>query len=552
MQEVSDSKQPFVNHNGKKPEVRVGEILPAQDLSSRASSASLEEALLALELFETNSDAFLLVDPETDLIKAANPACHRLFGYEMDELAGRSYYSLLQTQGYPVYQRQKTLVRAGKPTESRGMGLHKNGKPIFVKVEAKPLVYQGKTDLLLTIRQTLIEQNGKITLNPVLNSLTNLIANTAISETNHKYAVSFEELNPLIQVILSQLKLRLQYSSAATLAVQDDEFNLIDCEFSKVQFPGKKWLHLALVLTQLGEETLLRGIPVVVPDLEMRPELEQELAEYTGMFPDLQLEALVGSWLAVPLIIEGQVVGAISLLSEWPNHFSADDLRIVTGISSRAMLTHSRMYKRLQTRVLETERIRLARELHDSVNQNLYGIQLLANTALALLEQGKTDELVGYLKKINAETGEGTMALRSLLLELRPEFLETAGLVVALQKQVEGLNYRKLKIETRFDPEPRISSEQKEVFYFIGREALHNAAKHAKATRLNLALYHEASNLILEIRDNGQGFDPQAFYQGHIGLYSMRERAALIEARLEISSQPGQGTLVRLALPVQT
>ena len=135
--------------------------------------------------------------------------------------------------------------------------------------------------------------------------------------------------------------------------------------------------------------------------------------------------------------------------------------------------------------------------------------------------------------------------MRALIFELRPESLQNEGLVAALTKQSDAMRDRhKLNVETHFDPEPEISLESKEALYRITQEALQNIAKHAHATRVELTLQERDGQLVLEIRDNGKGFDTSREFPGHLGLRSMPERAAQIGSEFQIQSLPGEGTVI--------
>lgn len=194
------------------------------------------------------------------------------------------------------------------------------------------------------------------------------------------------------------------------------------------------------------------------------------------------------------------------------------------------------------------ERQRLARELHDSVSQALYGIALGARTAQMQLENdpAKVSEPLDYILSL-AEAGLSEM--RALIFELRPESLQNEGLVAALTKQSDALRARyKIEVITHFDPEPEIPLEAKETLYRIAQEAMHNVAKHAHATRVELSLLNRDDALILEIRDNGKGFDPTQEFPGHLGLKTMPERADQIGGTFHLHSQPGVGTVISVSV----
>lgn len=198
--------------------------------------------------------------------------------------------------------------------------------------------------------------------------------------------------------------------------------------------------------------------------------------------------------------------------------------------------------------VLE-ERRRLARELHDSVSQVLFGIRVATETTRRLLpgDPRAAIESLGYIGTL----AKGAMVeMRALLFDLRPESLESEGLVAGLQKQAEALAVRhEIATETSLGAEPSAPLEVKEALYRIAQEAMHNVFKHAQATRARVSLSSGDGEVILEVGDNGTGFDAAASFPGHIGLQSMKERAMSVGGTFEVESSHGRGTLVRARLP---
>jgi PAS domain S-box-containing protein len=204
----------------------------------------------------------------------------------------------------------------------------------------------------------------------------------------------------------------------------------------------------------------------------------------------------------------------------------------------------------LQARAALEERQHLARELHDSVSQALYGVSLAVNTALALYDddRAKSLEALHYaLEQSRAALTE----MRALIFELRPESLESEGLVAAISKQADALRARSgVEIRLALPEEPEIPLRMKEALYRIVQEALNNVIKHAHATKVDIQLQCDGLRIVVDVRDDGVGFDARAEHPGHLGLKSMRERAQALDGTLEIASAPGQGASIRASIPI--
>jgi signal transduction histidine kinase len=202
------------------------------------------------------------------------------------------------------------------------------------------------------------------------------------------------------------------------------------------------------------------------------------------------------------------------------------------------------------------ERRRIARDLHDSVSQALFSTVLHTRTAQkALIQEGDSPSgTIGRSLATIAELTRSVQAeIRSLIFELRRDPVHD-GLVTALARHADGLGAsERLTIEVRgpgkrLPLSPRVETQ----LFGIGREALANVLRHAGATAAQVRVEAQNGQVLVEIRDNGQGFDPARGHPGHFGLESMRSRAAEIGGRLTIASAAGSGTAVRVRVPAET
>jgi len=196
------------------------------------------------------------------------------------------------------------------------------------------------------------------------------------------------------------------------------------------------------------------------------------------------------------------------------------------------------------------ERNRLARELHDSVAQTLYGLTLQAEAASRKLNAGQTDEVADYLHEIRDSSQQTLKETRLLIFELRPPILENDGLVPALRARLESVEIRSgLKTQINLHEVGRLRNGIESGLYGISNEVLNNVLKHAHATEVRISLEKKDNKVILEISDNGVGFDPASVEtHGGLGLKGMRERAEQFGGALQIQSN-AKGTKVTVEVP---
>ena len=256
----------------------------------------------------------------------------------------------------------------------------------------------------------------------------------------------------------------------------------------------------------------------------------------------------------VPLMSRGVVLGVLCCLCPAGSYPGRRELAYLSMVAGKAAMSvdSSHLVASAQEKAAQEERQRLARELHDSVSQALYGIALGARTARESIgkdsaDAERIDQPLAYVLQL-AEAGLADM--RALIFELRPQALAEEGLVAALGKQLAAFRVRH-GVQTRavLGNEPAGAFKVKQTLYRIAQEALQNAAKHAEAKNVLVRLDASPTALTLEVADDGVGFDPGASYPGHLGLRSMRERVSELGGTLEIHSAPGEGTRIVARAP---
>ena len=259
------------------------------------------------------------------------------------------------------------------------------------------------------------------------------------------------------------------------------------------------------------------------------------------------------SFLGVPIVTPEGVIGAFYLtekISE--SDFSDEDEQLIALLASHAAIAivNARLYERSRELSIAAERNRLALDLHDAVSQKLFGLVLSAEAAATLLERDPPAARE-QVAKLAALAQEASDELRSLVFELRPPDLERDGLAGALRKHVElvrRLQQREIELEVEADPAPEADRDLDVLR--IAQEALQNVIKHADAQRIRVKLHADNGRLVLEVEDDGGGFEPgtPGIRSRRLGLTSMEERAQRAGGTLEIRSTPGVGTRVRLEI----
>jgi len=272
------------------------------------------------------------------------------------------------------------------------------------------------------------------------------------------------------------------------------------------------------------------------------------------------------SMVSVPLLRERKrVIGVMNLHSRRPGHFGEEEVRhlqevahLVAGIAQTAIL-----YERLATKEVELSRFaartielqehdrrRLAGEIHDGISQPLVSAWYHLRAARASAPEGTvSEELVSIETLVSNALDEA----RRATIGLRPAVLDDLGLAAGLRSLAAGLSGLEVELDVDVDLEERsagLAPHVETAVYRVAQEALQNVQKHACSTMVRILLHRRAGGLELSVIDDGLGFEPPDQPKpASYGLEGMRERAALLGARLEVRSVPGRGTTVRLLVP---
>jgi signal transduction histidine kinase len=341
--------------------------------------------------------------------------------------------------------------------------------------------------------------------------------------------------------------------------------------------PGEPWIPLVYLLLQSG---LVVGLLLVPPILDffglLFVPLSLQAVFFFGWRPAFLCIALFSLAMAGPLLIDekGWVFGLTMtvLNTGYCLLFSGYAHQVRKAEAVREHNQHllgelQAAHRRLQGYALqveglaaERERSRLARELHDSVTQTVFSMNLTVQSVRLLLER-EPDRAAGQLERLEELAASAMGEMQALVSQLRPQSMAEEGLVPALQRLAAERQARDgllVAVEvhgeangaTGYIPDIRQALPQPvaEALVLIAQEALTNVAKHAGTGQVTVRLNLDVGASFLEVEDGGLGFDPELALgqRGHLGLAGMAERAGEIGWSLSIESRPGCGTRIRV------
>jgi signal transduction histidine kinase len=356
------------------------------------------------------------------------------------------------------------------------------------------------------------------------------------------------EVRDVLQTIVTSAR-ELVGAKYAALGVPDDRGGF--AQFVVDGVSDEQWKRIGPLPRQHGilAAMLQDAAPQRLHDVRTDPRFEG----WPSAHPEL------ADFLGVPIVDGDEVLGALFLANEeCPDpeggcRFTDDDEALLRTLAAHAAiaLTNARLYERSRELTIAGERARIAHELHDAVSQKLFSLRLTAQAAATLVDRDP-QRAKGELREVARLAAEAADELRAVVVELRPAALEEDGLVAALRTQVQVLD-RAHAARVAFTARSirALPSAQEEALLRVAQEALHNALRHAHADTVEVLLEGRGRGAVLRVRDDGRGFEPTAVRRAgrHLGLVSMRDRAAGAGGRLTVDSAPGKGTVIEVEVP---
>lgn len=531
--------------------LRVNEQLQLDILERKKTEDALRERESQYRsIFESAQDALFINTLQGELVDF-NPSAAIMHGYTVEEFRQLQPVDFIHPASYHVFSEFIQTVSAGGQFRGRAVDRHKNGSFIHVEVIGTQFIYQGEPHTLAVVRDVTEQVEAYQLLEQrVAERTRELFALLEVARN----VVSTLEVEPLLTEVLRQLKTVVDYTGAAILTLENGEFVFRDYIGPA---PAEKILslHIPANIQSYFKDVVDKQAPIIISDLlDESPAQRSALEVVRGVLGE-EL-AYARSWLGVPLQVKDRLIGVLRVDHEAPDHFNETDARLVLAFANQVAVAieNARLYEQARSLASLQERQKLARDLHDSVSQALYGIALGARTARVLVEreQASKDSMIESLDYVLSLAEAGLAEMRALIFELRPESLEQEGLAAALTKQAAATRARyHINVELDLCDEPQIPLRKKEALYRVAQEGLHNVVKHAQATNIRLIMSCDHDYISVEVHDDGLGFDPGQSFPGHLGLQSMRERIERHAGSFTIKSAPGEGTTLIASLPAK-
>lgn len=492
-------------------------------------------------LFEAAPDGIIISDLKTGLVVEANPAACLMQSFKRQELLGMRLIDLIHPDNHADFLSCIQTSQADAKFERRVLHIRKDATTFYAEWHGTIFSYQNRTSLLGIFRDVGERIRSKQNLQRSIDIRTR--EQDTLLAVSHTLASTLE-LQP--DLILKQLGEIIEYTHAGLFVLEDSTLVTLAARGTpelEESPPFRIHLH--------GQETLARLLnghsAIRIADVNSD---DPQAIFLRSLLDDGVATLLEGmrAWMWVPLAVKNRIIGGIGMAHEASNSFTAHHAALALSVADQAAITmvNAELYAQAQELAVIEERQRLARNLHDAINQSLFSAGLIAEILPRLWKQ---DQVLAQqsLEDLHRLTRSAQAEMRALLAELHPSTLIDSDLDELLHLLGNVLSGRiDIPVIITVSGKAVLPAKAQVAFYRVCQEALNNIAKHAKASRAEIHLKQERDMVELHICDDGQGFDPKEIVSGHYGLSMMRERVESVGAQLSITSQPDSGTQIAI------
>ena len=506
----------------------------------RAEEALKQSEQLYRTVIEQAAENICLVDAETKRIVESNPAFQETLGYTEEELRHMTLYDIVAHDRASVDRNMRRVRERKHYYVGQRKYRRKDGSLVDVEASGSMILLDGRESLCIVAHDITERARVQELLEERVATLSGIAASLTLD------LPVGDALDVLAEGVVNAS------TAVASLVILTGE------ETDTLRPAGSHGLPEGFTAGLQAAYSAGAQSPTLEAFRRRRPMLVRDFRRFVlnnPLYAPIHHFVRETPWdtlYIVPLISRGRALGTINLYY-LPEQEPGEDEKVFLGAvadQTAVAVENVRLFAGVRDKAALEERQRLARELHDSVSQALYGITLGTKTARTLLDKNP-DRVADPLDYVLSLAEAGQAEMRALIFELRPESLETEGLIAALEKQAAALKARhRIEVDAVLCYEPEASLEAKEAVYRIAQEALHNTVKHARAANVQIKMKCDSEWITLEVSDDGIGFDAQGGFPGHLGLRSMRERALRLGGTLEVDSTSGKGTRICAQIPI--
>jgi two-component system nitrate/nitrite sensor histidine kinase NarX len=505
-------------------------------------------------IFEAANDGLLITDLEEGFVVEANPAACLMHGYTREEFIGLPLTGFIHTDSRLAFNEYIRAFQSKGVFDTRIIHIHKDGSLFYAEWRVAPFTYQGRTCFLGMIRDVSQRIQAEQRLQQRVE--TRAHEQDTLLAISHILASTLE-LQP--DLILDQLREIIGFSRGGLFALEDSTLVSLAMRGSlgsstPEEHGGRRKRGASQIERSSSLRIHLQGPKILAALFNGHKPIriadvwsDDPQAEFLRSLLDDQAAALLqgmNSWMWVPLAVKSRIIGGMGLAHETLNYFTPHHADLALSVANQAAITmdNAKLYGQAQELAVLEERQRLARNLHDAINQSLFSAGLIAEVLPRIWVQDQ--ELARRsLEDLRRLTRSAQAEMRALLAELRPSTLIDSDLDELLHLLGNALSGRiDIPVVVTVTGEIILPAEVQVALYRVCQEGLNNIAKHAKASRVEINLTQAEAMIELSIRDDGQGFDTAQTFSGHYGLKMMRERAEAVGAKLSVISRPGHGT----------
>jgi PAS domain S-box-containing protein len=520
--------------------------LKGRYLMQQSQTDQIEKEWQYRSIFDAATDGLIINDLETGLVVEANPAACLMHGFTREEFIGLHLTGFVHPDSQDEFSEYIRAFQAEGVFDTRILHIRKDGSTFYAEWRWTAFTYQGRSCLLGIVRD--VSNRIQAEQNLHRREETRTHEQETLLAISHTLASTLE-LQP--GLILDQLREIVEYSRGGLFALEDSALVTLAMRGSPGSGTGRGTPQLEqsspFRIHLQGPETLatlFNGHHTIrISDIWSEDPQAQFLRSLLGDGAAALLEDM-RSWMWVPLAVKNRIIGGIGVAHAKLNHFTPHHADLALSVANQAAITmvNAELYEQAQELAVLEERQRLARNLHDAINQSLFSAGLIAEVLPRLWDQDQ-DLARSSLEDLRRLTRSAQAEMRALLAELRPSKLIDSDLDELLHLLGNALSGRiDIPVVITVKGEIILPAKVQVAFYRVCQEALSNVAKHAKANRVEINLKQEGDVVELRIHDDGIGFDLDQTSSGHYGLGMMRERAEAVGAQLSVTSQPDHGT----------